>query len=172
VTPSTSFDGELELEAKIAGCVRSYFQALQGGDSSEQQEALNWVCTGLEFWLGSLLEGHEGWYGWVDGIYPATDYFLTLLPQHLQRNSRYLVLRWERHGTRSRWVEPFAASLLVSDAADSIIRYEVKFGDAARGLGNHSYEKHIRRTDWFCPAEWMFSFTKGSDDTTTDQERN
>src|SRR5580700_2650925 len=61
-----------ELETKLAGFMRSYIHASHGSDSS-QQEALRWVCSGLEYLLGDLLEGCSVWRGWVDGILPETD---------------------------------------------------------------------------------------------------
>ena len=62
-----------DLEFKVAEFVRSYIRASHGGDASEEQEALRWICAGLEWLLEELLQGSEGWTGWVDGIFPATD---------------------------------------------------------------------------------------------------
>lgn len=57
----------------LAGFARSYSHAPHGGDSSREEAALRWVCTGLEYRLGAPLEGKDGWLGWGDGILPATD---------------------------------------------------------------------------------------------------
>ena len=59
-----------ELETKLAGFIRSYIYST---DPSQKEEALRWVCAGLEWLLGTLLNGRTGWSGWVDGILPATD---------------------------------------------------------------------------------------------------
>jgi len=74
--PQTSAD---ELESKLAGFVRSYINVSRGEDPAAAEEALQWVCAGLEHLLGSLL--------------PAG--------------------------------------------------------------------KHVRRTEWFAPTDWLFAFSKG-----------
>ena len=151
---------DIALESKLAVLVRSYLQAALADDSFEQQEALKQVCAGLEYLLGSLLETCDGWSGFVDGIMPATDF----LPDAVSTSATALNVRgsalWSKRTQGPFWIEPFLACVRASDAGDSLISYQLQFGDAARGLGTHPYGKHIRRADWFCPTEWMFSFSK------------
>jgi hypothetical protein len=52
--------GQRELESKIAEWVRTYVVAAHGEDSSQEQEALRWLCSGLEWLLQRRLEGREG----------------------------------------------------------------------------------------------------------------
>src|SRR5579871_1438021 len=47
-----------DLEAKLAGFIRSY---ICSSDPTEKEEALRWVCAGLERLLGMLLAGCSGW---------------------------------------------------------------------------------------------------------------
>jgi hypothetical protein len=150
------------LESKLAGFVRSYIAAFHRGDTSQQQEELRWVCSGLEYLLGLLLQARDGWAGWVDGINPATD----MLPDSISVVSavelgvRGWALWGESAGAGPFWIEPFLGSVRVSDTADAIVGYNLRFGDAARGLGKFPNGKHLRRVDWFFRAEWMFSFSK------------
>ena len=66
--------GDLYLESKVAGFVRSYIRASHERDSSEKQGRCDGICTGLERMLGGLLQGR------VDGVHPATD----MLPEALK----------------------------------------------------------------------------------------
>jgi hypothetical protein len=63
------------LESKLAGFVRSYIQASRGIDPAREQDALQWVCSGLEYLLEAHLQECDGWRGWVDGLLPATSRF-------------------------------------------------------------------------------------------------
>ena len=153
---------DVDLESKVAEFVRSYIRASHGGDASEEQEALRWICAGLERLLGELLQGSEGWAGWVDGIFPATD----MVPDALKVISPVeLTVRgsalWGKASRGPFWIEPFLASVRISENTDTILSYSVKFADAARGLGTVPYGKHLRRPDWFFPVEWLFTFSKG-----------
>ena len=159
-----SIDGSVsDLESKLAGFVHSYIAAFHRGDPSQQQEALRLVCSGLEYLLGVLLQERDGWAGWVDGINPATD----MLPDSIRVVSavELSVRGWaiwgESAGAGPFWIEPFLGSVRISDTGDAIVSYELSFGDAVRGLGRFPYGKHLRRIDWFFPADWMFTFSKG-----------
>src|ERR1700716_4307975 len=110
-----------DLEHKLAGLVRSYIYASRGSDSSQEQEALRWVCSGLEYLLGGLLEGHNGWRGWVDGILPATD----MLPNAVNVISTVeLSVRgralWGKSAKGQFWIEPFLGSVQISETSDAI----------------------------------------------------
>lgn len=154
---------DFDLESKVAEFVRSYIRASRGGDSSAEQEALRWICAGLERLLGDLLQGSEGWTGWVDGIFPATD----MVPDALKVISPVqLTIRgsalWGKASRGPFWIEPFLASVQICENTDALLSYSVKFADATRGLGAVPYGKHLRRRpDWFFPVEWLFTFSKG-----------
>ena len=62
------------------------------------------------------------------------------------------------------WIEPFFASLQISESGEEIIAYEIRFGDKAKGLGTTPYGKHIRRADWYFPNEWLFEFSRKAND--------
>jgi hypothetical protein len=143
-----------ELEAKLAGFVRSYIRS----GPAQGEEALRWVCAGLEW----LLDGCTRWSGWVDGILPATD----MLPDAIEVVSPVaLSIRgcalWAKSAKGPFWIEPFHATVQISDAAEgTIVNYDLRFADAARELGTVPFDKHLRKPDWFFPSEWLFTFSK------------
>ena len=148
-----------ELETKLAGFIRSYISST---DPSQKEEALRWVCAGLEWLLGTLLNGCTGWGGWVDGILPATD----MRPDAIEVVSPVaLSIRgcalWAKGAKSPFWIEPFHATVQISDAADdTIVSDDLMFADAARELGTVPFGKHLRKPDWFFPSEWLFVFSK------------
>ncbi len=98
---------------------------------------------------------------WVDGIFPAYD----MVPDALKVTSPVeLTVRgsalWGKGSRGTFWIEPFFASVRISENTDAIVSYSLKFADAARGLGTVPYGKHLRRPDWFFPVEWLFTFSK------------
>jgi hypothetical protein len=52
-----------DVESEIAKIVRTYIDAARSDDSSQDQEALRWLCSGLERLLALQLEGRDGWKG-------------------------------------------------------------------------------------------------------------
>jgi hypothetical protein len=160
--PATSDD---ELESYLAGFVRSYMQTSRGRDPAGQEDALQKVCTGLEYLLGRLLSRRVEWRGWVDGVIPATEY----VPDSIQVISMVeLSVRgcalWAKGSRGPFWIEPFLGCVRISETRDAIVGYQIHFGDASRGLANVPYDKHLRRPDWFHPAQWLFSFSNGTVD--------
>jgi hypothetical protein len=151
-----------DLESKLAGFVRSYIHASESQDAAQAEEALRWVCSALEHFLGSLLDECDGWRGWVDGITPATD----MLPDAVKVGSkvdltvRGQALRGEHRGPF--WIEPFLASVQIAATHDELTGYEIHFGDAARGLATFPSDKNVRRLEWYSPTEWLFVFSKGT----------
>ncbi len=153
--------GQPDLESKLAEFVRTYIVAARTDDSSQEPEALRWLCGGLEYLLGEQREGRDGWKGWVDGIIPATD----ILPEAIKVISPIEVsvrgsAIWAKASRGPFWIDPFFGTVRISESCDSIIGYELHFGGAARGLGATPYGKHVRWESWFLPAEWMFHFSK------------
>jgi hypothetical protein len=151
---------EADLESKLAGDVRSYIRASQGDNAAEAEEVLRWVCAGLEFLLGELLRGSDGWSGWVDGIVPASDMF----PGSVNViSTAELTVRGRALWGKVRgpfWIEPFFASMQISEDVDAIVSYDLRFANAERELGETPFGKHIKREEWFFPNEWLFTFSK------------
>jgi hypothetical protein len=149
------------FESKLAGFVRSYIHASRGIDASREQDALRWVCSGLEYLLAAQLQECDGWRGWVDGILPATDMFAdsAKVVSEVELSIRGKAL-WGEKARGPFWIEPFFGSVRLSDTRDTIVGYELKFADAIRGLGKVPYGKHLRRAEWFFPAQWLFVFSK------------
>lgn len=160
--PNSEARLSVDLESQVAAFVRSYIHASGGGESSGEQDALRWACAGLEWLLGGLLQGSEGWTGWVDGIFPATDMFPDALKvvSPIELTVRGSAL-WGKASRGPFWIEPFLATVWISENTDAIVRYSLKFADATRGLGTVPYGKHLRRPDWFFPVEWLFTFSRG-----------
>lgn len=149
------------LELQLAESVVSYIQVAHDGSISQEQETLRWVCAGLEFLLGSLLQQCEGWNGWLDGIFPATDMLTdaVVLVSGTDLEIRGQAL-WGEHGRGKFWIEPFLGLVRVTKTYDAVLSYEISFADAARGLATFRHDKHVRRVDWFYPERWMFVFSK------------
>jgi hypothetical protein len=152
-----------DLESKLAGFVRSYIRASRREDSSQESEALRWLCCGLEYLLGELLQHSDEWKGWVDGVTPAT----YMIPDSIKIVSPVnATLRgyadWAMDARGPFWIEPFLADVHISETEDVVVSYELNFADATRGLGRVPYGKHIRRPDWFFPTDWLFTFSKAA----------
>ena len=148
-----------ELETKLAGFIRSYISST---DPSQKEEALRWVCAGLKWLLGALLNDCTGWSGGVDGILPATD----MLPDAIEVISPVaLSVRgcalWAKTAEGPFWIEPLHATVQISDVPEgAIVSYDLTFADANRELGTVPFGKHLRRPDWFFPSQWLFTFSK------------
>lgn len=146
----------INLREKLASYIRSYFQTSGTAvDGEEQQEALRWTCSCLARLLGELLEGQDGWsrWYWVDDIIPTAE---RVLPgDELQVEGMAI---WGESGPTHQWVEPFSASVQIGENSDSILQYEISFGDAETGLGQIPYGKHRSHIRPSRPGEWMFVF--------------
>lgn len=68
---------------------------------------------------------------------------------------------WGEKGKAQQWVEPFFASLHVSESGDELLGYHIMCGDAAAGLGKFPYEAHARAVGRSDPEDWMFVFSQG-----------
>lgn len=150
-----------DIEATLAGFVRDYIRASFSGSAERQEEALRWVCAGLEYLLGALMDGREEWDGWVDGILPATDYSPTAvtIDSKVEMSVRGQAI-WGKAASGPFWIEPFLGTVRVAQDRDAVEAYEILFANAEQGLGRRFYGKHIRREDWYFPGQWAFRFTK------------
>ena len=155
--------GQRDLESKIAEFVRAYVEAARSDDSSQEHEALRWLCSGLERLLQRRLEGREGSEGWwVDGVLPALD----MVPEAVTVISAVEVsvrgcAVWGKVAGGPFWIEPFFGVARISENGDSIVGYELHFADAARGLAKVPFGKHLRWPHWFFPPEWLMTFSDG-----------
>jgi hypothetical protein len=138
--------------------VRSYIRARGHGDESEAHE-LRSVCSGLARFLGQLFTGHEKWshYHRVDSVLPGlaavvSDEELSVLGSMI----------WGENGRTQQWVEPFFASLRVSESGEEILGYQIMCGDAATGLGKSPYATHARTAERSNPEESIFVFSGGT----------
>ena len=148
------------LESLLATDLRTYLGA---GNSSpeEHQDQIQSLMATLEYLLQTHLEGCEGWKRsyFVDGIFPAFD----VLPDCFSIADGEMRIRGRADwcGESGAWIEPFYAAMRLSAAGDPLSAYTLCFGDSARGLATVPYGKHLRRTNWFYPDSWLFTFTKG-----------
>jgi hypothetical protein len=108
-----------------------------------------------------LLNGYDGWSGWIDGILPATDMLSDAveLTSPVALSVRGCAL-WGENAKGPLWKEPFRGTVQISDLGDTIASYDLMFADAARGLGTVPFDKHLRRSEWFSPNRWLFNFSK------------
>jgi hypothetical protein len=127
------------------------------GDEFEAHE-LRSVCAGLARLLGKLLEGHENWsrYHWVDSVLPklatvVSDEELTILG----------FMIWGQRKQTQQWVEPFFASVRVSESGKELLGYHIMCGDAALGLGKSAYGTHVRSAGRSDTEDWIFVFSQG-----------
>jgi len=127
------------------------------GDEFEAQE-LRSVCSGLARLLGQLLEGRENWsrYMWVDGVLPSLAAVVS--PEEL---SILGLMIWGEKGRTQQWVEPFFASVRVSESCE-LLGYHIRCGDAAAGLAKNPYGTHVKSKRQSEPEDWMFAFSQGN----------
>ena len=149
------------IETKLANFVREYLRAISSGSAGDQEEALRWVCSAFEHLLGELLDGSQGWCGWVDGIEPAFEHFpnAVTVVSDVEISIRGRA-DWARSGGGPCWVEPFHGIVRIAESEDLIESYELLFSDEERGLGRTEFGKHIRRSDWYFPKRWGYRFKK------------
>jgi len=140
------------LESLLADYVKAYLLALGNGDESEASEQRRWVYAVLGRLLCRLMEDRDEWPvgAWVDDVAEFNDFH----PDEPAPPGELHLLGLMDWGlTGPQWIEPFFASIRVSASGD-LLGYQLKCGDAARGLGKIHYGKRIRR--W--PEGWIFEF--------------
>jgi hypothetical protein len=128
-------------DSRIAQLVWEYIHC----DPMKEEEALAWLCSGLEWLLDRELQPCEEWTGWVDGVTPAHG----MVPDAVKVVSSTEVSihgyeMWGKAGRGPFWIEPFYGRISISPAGDSIESYDLRFADRARGLGGTPYGRHIR----------------------------
>lgn len=145
----------VNLKAKLANFVHSFLRSSESGADADREEALRWTCAALARLLGELLDESEGWsrWYWVDDIIPTSE---TICAQNELLVAGLAI--WGESGGTGEWVEPFSASVQVCHSGEDV-GYEMKFGDAATGLGQTAYGKHRSHIRPGRPDVWMFVFT-------------
>jgi hypothetical protein len=69
---------------------------------------------------------------------------------------------WGEKGTTKQWVEPFFASVRVSENGEELLGYHIMCGDASTGLGKVHYTTHSRTAERPDPEDWIFVFSNGT----------
>lgn len=152
-------DFSIDIEMSLAAAVRDYLLQQRSQDYRISEDGyLRPVCLLLSRFVQSLLANADGWsgYAWVDDIEPCT----------ADRDSpnRLLLaglLIWAK-GTKSRgfMIDPLFASIRLSGSSPSRPIYEIRFGNADRGLGKCSWGSSQDYPE--VPVEnWLFTFVSG-----------
>jgi hypothetical protein len=144
----------LDYEAYLLPVVRHYLLQAPNQRSSEDKD-LREVSGCLARLLSHRLKDSDEWdpYKWMDAISPCTAE--TVSPTHLELTG--LVI-WGLRGTTKEWIDPFSASIQITDSSTRPLRYNLLFGNADQGLGKCLYNSpqdfpQIPVTDW------MFAFS-------------
>ncbi len=135
--------------------MHAYARACESGSDDEQEKELRDIYSGVSRLLGRLLEKDDTWnrYWWVDSILPVG------IDDPLNRNNPDLrlhgIMIWGDKGIVTEWGEP--CSILLAEASGEL-KYEIRVGDAHRGLGKVPYGSLSQKTISMIPAEWQFEF--------------
>ena len=91
--------------------------------------------------------------GFVDDIEDFVDFYPEEPSTQDELNLQGL-MDWAMEPASGQWIEPFAATIHLSNTGERLLGYKMKCGDAARGLGKITYGGRVRR--W--PDKWIFEF--------------
>jgi len=69
---------------------------------------------------------------------------------------------WGENGRTQLWVEPFFASLRVSESGEELLGYRIMCGDAAKGLKKSPYATLAATVERSNPEDWIFVFSDGT----------
>lgn len=87
------------------------------------------------------------WRGWIDGLLPAIEHLpdsIDVVPD-TEVSIRGRIIWVQGVGVReSWWIDPFLGSVQISESENLLLHYELRFGDAVRGLGRFPYRKTVR----------------------------
>jgi hypothetical protein len=129
----TSMTGHRPFDVKtyLADAVRQYLLQ-KPSDRISEDDQLRVVCNRLAPLLSEVLKGANGWdrYKWVDVISPCTANSVTESDLELSG----LVI-WGTRGNSKEWIDPLWASIRLLDRSSETLGYELRFGNADRGLG-------------------------------------
>jgi hypothetical protein len=152
-------DNTFDVKTRLANAVRQYLEQTPGERISEDDN-LRPVCRRIAALLSEALRAADGWsrYNEVDDIIPCTVEKVS----ETELNLSGLVIWLSNGGTTQEWIDPISTSIRLSDRSPQAIRYELRFGNADRGLGKCPYGSsqdfpHVPVTDW------MFTFSSEPD---------
>jgi len=143
----------INVEAALASAVRVYLSGKPNQKISED-ESLRRVCQPLGRLLQNLLMETDEWskYDWIDDVLPCT-------VDRPSSNNLVLtgLLVWLGGTKRAEWKEPLLASIQLPTSSSSKLSYELRLGDADRGLGKCAYS--VPHDFPYVPVgNWMFTF--------------
>jgi hypothetical protein len=147
-----------QIEVSLAAAVREYLLRPRGQDHRiSEDEFLRTMCVALSRFVQGLLVSADGWsrYAWVDDIEPCT-------ADRDSSNGLLLtgLLIWAK-GTKSQFlIDPLYASIRPISGSPTQLFYEIRFGDADRGLGKCPFGSSQDYPQ--VPVEnWLFTFVSG-----------
>jgi hypothetical protein len=144
----------IDHNARLTEAARRYLEEQQD-ERIDDSESLRLLCSRLAGLLSRLLETEHAWnrYNWVDAIAP----FYAVKTSSSTLDITGLVI-WGTRGTGKEWIEPFFASIQLSDDLLQPIPYKMLFADAGMGLGMRPYGSS-QDYPQVPVTEWMFEFT-------------
>ncbi len=123
-------------------------------DETARQEAARHLCAALEFVSNARLKSEEAWspYAWVDGV--LDDSIAPISPSALIVRGKLI---WV-DDRNEWWLEPFEATVEFQEQRAGPT-YELRIGDAARGLRSTPFGSFQRRE--FVVTDWIFRLRNG-----------
>jgi hypothetical protein len=111
------------------------------------------LASSLANYAGTLLAGEPDWPpgAWVVDV--IEDVFS--MPDPCTVDLRGVMIWGD--GVRGQWIEPFAATVTVSETWDDIVSLKLQAGDAETGL-KHVPHGERRPAQWSDHLQWMFTF--------------
>jgi hypothetical protein len=150
-----------EIEALLVKAIEAYLPlhgSPHGSEDPLEQKPLKQVCSALDRLLAAYLRETEEWSPdyWNDGILASAQ-----VPSPGVLDLTGLAI-WAKDAKSGFYWEPFSAVVRVSEQGNQLIDYQLKFADAAWGLGKVPYNTHPR--GWNCapPQKWLFEFSRSN----------
>jgi hypothetical protein len=109
-------------------------------------------------WLiGYLLRDEEHWsrYYWVDAIRASRVRVLGDGELNVEGS-----MIWGERGRSKEWIEPLSASVRLCESGKEAVGYQIRCGDAARGLKKEPYSMSPGRANEPGVGEWLFTFSE------------
>jgi len=146
------------IEASLAAAVREYLQQELGQDHSiSEGEYLRTVCVVLSRFIQGLLANADGWsrFAWIDDIEPCT-------ANRDSSNSLLLagLLIWAKGKKSEFLIDPLYASIRFSSSSSAQLIYEIRVGNADRGLGKCPFGS-AQDYPHVSVENWLFTFVSG-----------
>jgi len=144
----------IDIETRLAAAVRACLSATPNQFVSED-ESVRDVCRWLSRITQELLRDTDDWsgYAWVDDISPCT--VTRQLPDTFTLTG---LLIWGAADKKSfEWKEPLFASIHLPGSSPPYINYDLRVGDADRGLTKCPYGAPHDYP--YVPVKhWLFTF--------------